>query len=197
MALKILCVADIHQEKEIWENIESAVKKHKPDVLINAGDFMDRGDARKAFDRANIKTFFVHGNWDVNLKTKNGKVTVMNNMMEEYGGYHFLGVDSRYFLGKEMYEITKDIDPKKLILITHEPPYGILDLSFFGNNAGLLEFREFAETKGPVLHVFGHIHESAGVLEHGRTLFINAAVVERRRAYMVTLPKRSVKEIKV
>lgn len=195
--MKILCVSDIHDDKKLWEGILKAVKKYKPDVLINAGDFMDKGSAKKAFDKLKVKTFFVHGNWDFNLQTDNKNVTILNNMMEVFEGYAFLGVDSRFFVHDEMYEITKGIDPKKLVLITHEPPYGILDLTLMGNNAGMLEFREFVETKRPVLHVFGHIHEAAGYLLYGDTITMNASVIDTGMAYMVTLPHAKVKEIKL
>ncbi len=198
MTLKILCVADVQGDMKIWKNIEKAIKKHKPDVVINAGDFMDKRDSKKIFDKTKVKTFFVHGNWDMNLETDNEEnVSILNNMMEEYKGYYFLGVDSRFFFHKEMYEITKDIDPSKLVLITHEPPFGILDLSYLGNNAGLIEFREFTDTKCPIMHVFGHIHESSGILEHEKTLYVNAAALELKRVYLVTLPEMEVKEIKV
>ena len=195
--MKVLCVSDVHGEKKLWKSVELAIVKHKVDVLINCGDFMDKADAKKALDGIKTKTFFVSGNWDSNLNTDNDNVTLLKNMMEVHNGYCFLGVDSRFFIPDEMYRITKGIDSKKLILVTHEPPYGILDLALFGNNAGMLEFREFDEVKKPAMHVFGHIHESAGCVSYKKTLYVNASVAETKKAFLVTLPSMDVKEVKL
>ena len=50
------------------------------------------------------------------------------------------------------------------ILITHGPPYSILDQTIRGENVGSRSlFQEFySERIKPKLHIFGHIHESYG-----------------------------------
>ena len=60
------------------------------------------------------------------------------------------------------------------VLITHGPPYGILDLPFGkGEPAGCeLLLKRVQEVK-PRVHVFGHIHGSYGKKQIGRTLFVN------------------------
>ena len=63
------------------------------------------------------------------------------------------------------------------ILMTHGPPLYYGDCCAFGNYAGceplLHEVRD--RLKNVRLHVFGHIHEDAGVWFDGRTLFVNAS----------------------
>ncbi|KAL6307091.1 Metallo-dependent phosphatase-like protein [Sparassis latifolia] len=78
--------------------------------------------------------------------------------------------------------------PKTDILLTHGPPFGILDETITHEQVGCetLAMR-LATTLRPRLHVFGHIHEAHGALiqewdadgqgrAHGeRTVFVNAA----------------------
>ena len=195
--MKILCVSDIHDDKKVLKKIDEAIEKHGIDVMINAGDFLDKKDAKKYFGKLKIKTFFVHGNWDNNIQTDNKNVSIMKNEIEEFMGYYFVGLDSRFIIIEEVFKYTKDIPSEKMILITHEPPFGILDTTWIGNNAGFLEFRELAETKKPILHVFGHIHESAGYANHEGTLFVNAAINDSGIMYIVDLPSRKITEIKI
>jgi Icc-related predicted phosphoesterase len=64
------------------------------------------------------------------------------------------------------------------IVITHGPPYGILD----GNPSepltptGDLELRQAIVRVRPRLHVFGHSHAGYGVRPTRHTLFINSAL---------------------
>lgn len=70
--------------------------------------------------------------------------------------------------------IPTDID----ILVTHTPPYRILDLPTSGNvHLGCQHLLQELNRVRPRLHVFGHVHASHGVFENGTTRFINAAVV--------------------
>ncbi|KAL8711238.1 MAG: hypothetical protein Q9220_004383 [cf. Caloplaca sp. 1 TL-2023] len=56
--------------------------------------------------------------------------------------------------------IPADVD----IILTHGPPRGILDLSAStGETVGCQHLYRALERVRPVMHVFGHVHESAGV----------------------------------
>jgi Icc-related predicted phosphoesterase len=61
------------------------------------------------------------------------------------------------------------------ILITHGPPWGILDKNPSEYNCGCEELIKFVETIKPKLHVFGHIHHSYGRLEKDGVTYINAS----------------------
>ena len=189
--MKILCVSDYHREKKFAKSVEKLAEKEKADVIINAGDYISMDFARKILDKTKFRTFTIHGNWDTDIKTSNNKVTILRNQAVEYRGYYFLGVDWGFY--SYIMELSKGIDPKKLILITHDPPYDILDLSYFGGNAGHLDLRAIVNELKPALHVFGHIHESAGYIEDKDTIFVNAALPEFEKAVMVELPERKIK----
>lgn len=64
------------------------------------------------------------------------------------------------------------------VLITHGPPYGILDKRAQGKHLGSEPLRLQLEKIQPKLHCFGHIHESYGHHWTSSTLHVNAAVVD-------------------
>ena len=68
-------------------------------------------------------------------------------------------------------KIPKDVD----LLITHGPPYEILDRVYNGKNAGSKALRQMSIMRKPKYHIFGHIHEAQGMkLLKGMT-FVNVA----------------------
>jgi Icc-related predicted phosphoesterase len=49
------------------------------------------------------------------------------------------------------------------VLITHGPPWGQGDMTYGGERAGCRDLLDVVERIRPKLHVFGHIHEGAGI----------------------------------
>ena len=72
----------------------------------------------------------------------------------------------------------KDAKGKKLILITHGPPYGTsLDLIDNMRHSGCKSIREFIENAKPMACICGHIHETAGSTDLiGKTFVINPVI---------------------
>jgi len=96
------------------------------------------------------------------------------------------------FPEKEAYndleKLFKKLKGEKIIFVTHAPPYRILDLVVedyrkygaltYGKRAkdghiGSMAFKKIDEIFKPILHVFGHIHESMGMIKVGKTTFVN------------------------
>ena len=74
-------------------------------------------------------------------------------------------------------EVHTDLD----ILVTHCPPWGILDKCQDGYRAGCRHLLYEVERAKPKYHVFGHIHEDGGKEEeHNGTKFINASILDLR-----------------
>ena len=62
------------------------------------------------------------------------------------------------------------------VLVTHGPPRGHGDrVAFGGEHVGCEDLLSAVERLAPRLHVFGHIHEGAGVTRNAATTFVNAA----------------------
>lgn len=65
------------------------------------------------------------------------------------------------------------------VLITHGPPYGILDEVLRDPRpVGCRDLLRRVEEIKPRVHVFGHIHEGYGQLEQNGTLFVNASALD-------------------
>lgn len=65
------------------------------------------------------------------------------------------------------------------ILITHGPPYGVLDLPFGRPpSVGCLDLRDKIDQIKPRLHVFGHLHYCHGTMQLGDTLCVNASSLD-------------------
>lgn len=95
-------------------------------------------------------------------------------MTPNFGNWAFM--DER---GTAINKYWSMIDSDTDILVTHGPPYGVLDQvgSFFGSkeHVGCEMLLPAVERVKPKYHVFGHIHEGHGQLELKDTTFINAA----------------------
>lgn len=77
-----------------------------------------------------------------------------------------------YEISKHWFRIPQGID----ILVTHGPPYGILDLVPNGFvKVGCPKLMNRIQEVKPKVHIFGHIHYSYGQKEFNGTRFYNAA----------------------
>ena len=89
-----------------------------------------------------------------------------------YGGA--FGMSSSEDRMKLWAKIPSDVD----VLITHAPPYGILDQSpGAANHAGCPQLLDVVQRLKPKLHIFGHAHGAHGVVSTEDTLFVNAALL--------------------
>lgn len=61
------------------------------------------------------------------------------------------------------------------VLVTHGPPLGHGDSCVGSGPQGCWDLLDFVESRPPLLHVFGHIHEGYGATTNGRTVFANAS----------------------
>jgi len=87
-----------------------------------------------------------------------------------YGGA--FGLSSPLDRTKLYAKISDNVD----ILITHGPPYGILDQApGTEHHAGCQQLLDAVLRVRPRLHVFGHAHGAYGIFDTPDTLFINAA----------------------
>ncbi len=185
--MRVVCISDTHQRHGL----------HIPegDVLIHAGDVTDRGDLKELtrfrdwFSKLKFEhKIIVAGNHDSCLVDIVGELKLIHfiylkDTMVEINGIKFYGTPyQKYFCNmafnktdaelKTIYSrIPEDID----ILITHNPPLGILDTVYDGEKVGCPVLLETVNRVKPKFHVFGHIHEAHGYLETPETTFINAS----------------------
>lgn len=175
------------------------------DVLIHAGDFCQGRtvplDAVRTFNdemaaQPHEHKLLVGGNhdWPLQLEAEIARtmltaVTYLEDSGVTIDGVKFYGSpwqpDFRFWafnlqrrcpeLKAKWAAIPDDTD----VLITHSPPFGILDLSRSSyENVGCELLRRRLETFSPKLHIFGHVHEGRGQEENNGTICLNASSVD-------------------
>jgi len=93
----------------------------------------------------------------------------------KYGNWWFMLEDNE--LEKIWKTIPNDID----ILVTHGPPFGILDCTREGITAGSKTLlKRVNELKNLKYHIFGHIHEAYGIKTVNNKTFINTSLLNER-----------------
>jgi Icc-related predicted phosphoesterase len=189
---KIVLLSDTHNSHE-------QITVPDGDILIHAGDATNRGqideivDFNRWFSQLPHKyKIFVAGNhdWLFEKRPKYSQsllassVIYLQDSSVEIEGLKIYGSpwQPAFFdwafnlkrgkqLAKKWALIPNDID----VLITHGPPFGILDETPRGDFAGCEELRKRVETVRPRLHVFGHIHSGYGAAEKFCVRFVNAS----------------------
>ena len=160
------------------------------DVVVHSGDFTMNGSQEEAIDFLNWfcdlpyrHKIFICGNHDdclygANIDGLDSNVHYLCNSGVEINGIKFYGVPM--FMAdcvtdrqsRNYARIPADTD----VLITHCPPYGILDFDD-GINYGSEELLETLSVIAPKLHLFGHIHVKHGMVEINGTRYSNGAVM--------------------
>ena len=188
--LRLLAISDIHGKIEAIKAFFSAIQKGNIlfDAIIIAGDIGSPDDEYrlakilKMFEDKNTKVFYIRGNWDVGNRDYISK-NVLNLDKSgpiEINGFIIIGHGEIF----DSYKVSRK--DKKIILVTHYPPYGILDRGFKytpyrrGSHTGLAEINKLVEIYNPIIHIFGHAHKSGGLaLYLNGTYFINVARLDR------------------
>ncbi|HUB28288.1 MAG TPA: metallophosphatase domain-containing protein [Terracidiphilus sp.] len=197
--MRIVAISDTHGHHDEVSDLPEG------DILLHAGDFMNAGyhpAEISSFNRWMGKQHFAHriviaGNHDRFFEDSPSlaRAFLTNAIYLENSG---VTVDGISFWGSPytpefmnwafMYprgpgaaryweHIPNDLD----VLITHGPPYGILDqVEPGGERLGCEELLKAVLEKKPKVHVFGHIHGGVGTFDNGTTRFINAAYLNER-----------------
>jgi len=200
--MKIAIYSDTHsKQKEI--ELPSA------DMLIFCGDMSFTGDISDIenfaihMEQTNCRyKIAIAGNHDFCFEDKRKKeaesilknhgITYLNDSGINIEGINIWGspVQPEFmdwaFNRKRGEDIQKhwNLIPEKTdVLITHGPPAGILDVTMANVHAGCENLLETINKIRPRLHCFGHIHESAGIIDRNKTIFANASVLDGRYKY--------------
>ena len=169
------------------------------DVLIHAGNFTNYGSTVEFHSTKSILKKLPHkykiivpGNNDI---TQYDPFALYPNIIflkyasTNVYGYNIYGGPS---LSDDPIPINHDLIPSNIdIVISHRPPYGILD----GKSQGEAYLLNQIQKVKPLYHVFGHVCESHGTLYKNGTTFINASICDenniiRHESIVFDLPKK-------
>lgn len=190
--MRILHISDTHGKHQHLPPLPEA------DVIVHSGDFTFSGSEEEAYDFMNWfcdlpyrHKVFVAGNHDMCLYGAEGieglpeNVHYLCNSGVEIVGWRFWGIPlfmEDHINGRQK-DYYKQIPSDTDILVTHQPPLGILDLTDYGNGIshhGDSILRERVDALSLKYHLFGHEHDAAGIQKHGMTVFSNACILDNR-----------------
>ncbi len=197
------------------------------DLLIHAGDCSHDGEIDEVLEfltwfEAQNYTYrlLVPGNHDtvfdlipehLDEECKKRGITLLNDSgciiegIKIWGSPIFPTASDRAFHRERGEDIRKhwDLIPKDTeLLITHGPPYGILD-EILGKNYGCEDLHETILQTKIILHIFGHIHMARGHTTQGGRLYVNASSlggtdqIEGFRRVLKTLNQYKLPEAKI
>lgn len=172
--MKILQISDTHNKHHLLVNLPAA------DVIVHCGDFTEHGTEKEVLDFLNWfitlpykHKIFVTGNHDTCLWNAEAIENLPKNV-------HFLQdseckIEGITFFGLAYNHSEQVIPPDADVLVSHEPPFMILDKdnNIHWGNADLK--KKILEVK-PRYHFFGHIHGAYGTEKHHGIVFSNAAL---------------------
>lgn len=195
--MKIVAVSDTHT---MYDNLIIP----DGDVFIHAGD-IDLNTQRDAIrfnkwlgelpHKYKIVIGGNHDRWLAQASTGMKQSLLSNcNYLENYSvtieGIKFWGspitpmFNNWYFMrerGDEIAKIWEQIPEDIDVLITHGPPYKILDAAPKGlwvQYVGCWDLNHYVSKVKPKIHIFGHVHFSHGTELTGKTKFYNVSVMD-------------------
>ena len=162
--MKLLIFTDTHGSLTALRRIEQKVKSQNPDLLVCAGDISifehGIGSIFRRLNKLDKKIIIVHGNHeDDDTYSKYSKILkniifihkkhhIENNLLFlGYGGGGFSQRDKEFeYLAKTKFnDAIKNNKDKKIILVTHAPPYKTRVDKLGRDHAGNRSFRNFVE----------------------------------------------------
>lgn len=192
MSITIVAIGDTH-------GFHRAITVPPGDILIHAGDASRHGEIEELDDLnawlgslPHPHKILVAGNHDFCFerdpdacRARLDNCLYLQDQAATVMGLRFYGSpwQPRFFdwafnlpRGPELRAKWERIPADTDVLITHGPPHGYGDRTFSGQQVGCADLLAAVERVRPRLHVFGHIHEDAGISRSAHTTFINASI---------------------
>ena len=178
--MKILAFTDTHGSLLALKRIEQKTKTQNPDLLVCAGDIsiFEHGiiGIMRRLNKLNKKIVIIHGNHEdditfirlsklfKNIIFIHKKHFIENNLLFlGYGGGGFSIVDKEFEkIAIKFKKIIKNNKDKKIILVTHAPPYKTRLDKLVQGHSGNKSIRNFVEKNKVYLLICGHLHENFG-----------------------------------
>jgi len=184
--MEILHISDTHGKHRLIKELPKA------DMIVHTGDMTEDGKVSEMMDFLEWfcdldyrHKIFVGGNHDLCLD--GGQIDglldnchYLNQSGVEIEGLKIWGVP--YFLSKELTtgQSWAKIPDNTDILVSHRPPYGILDFDR-NEHFGCLEILQSVQRIRPRYHLFGHVHAGYGIEKSQYTTFVNASLVRNNQ----------------
>jgi Icc-related predicted phosphoesterase len=160
-------------------------------------------DLQGMLERAGVPVYFVMGNDDGIVAggyewSSTSLLVNVNQRRVDLRGWNIVGYQYTLpFVGglfekpeaeqAEDLRALRELVDDRTILITHGPPRGIMDWDNYGSQS----LRELVDSRHPRVHLFGHIHQAAGVAWP----FINGAFPTLRAFLSIDVMSGTVEQV--
>lgn len=206
--MRFLFVSDLHNGEVFIKRLKEVAKK--ADVVINCGDIC--GAVRpfrtthplhlQAYIEAleGFEHYFILGNDDYVFETHPRRLTSLTRIGDIWiFPFEYVPITpfntNREKSEEELREMLSHANPPSpFIFVSHAPPFGILDVGGRSmKHLGSVAIREFVFSRRPILHAFGHIHESPGCEIWDGIYFLNNSYGS---AHLVEISEGRVKSVR-
>ncbi|NQV90853.1 metallophosphoesterase [Candidatus Woesearchaeota archaeon] len=188
--MKFLVFTDLHEDKKGLKELAKRASQNDIDFVIATGDISNFGRGlRNVFETMNKvgkKFYAIPGNHEegsdameqfagefehcFNLHKR--AVIIEDYVFLGYGGGGFAMEDAEFRkIARNWYGKYKG---KKIVLLTHGPPFNTNLDKLEQGHVGSIDYRKFIERIQPKLAISGHLHETVGAVDKiGPTKLIN------------------------
>lgn len=178
--MKLLVFTDMHASLSAFKKLQKKIKKKKPDIIVCAGDvsMFENGlnYILKAFNKFKIPMLIIHGNHETKSSMKKvcrklKYIHFIHGIHSKFDNAVFLGFGGGGFnkyepelkkLSKKFKRIIDSNEDKKIILVTHAPPFKTKLDKIGKSHCGTKTIRWFVKHNRVDYLICGHIHENEG-----------------------------------
>lgn len=187
--MKLLTFVDLHEDRGTLRQLVSRAKQPDVNFVVCAGDFSTFGRGMRTvleeFNQLGKTLYIIPGNHEEKIDLIDAvkpyahcivlhrrAIPIAEYLFLGYGGGGFTMEDAQFRkIAREWYGKYKR---QKLVLVTHQPPYGTKIDLLEKQHVGNIDYRKFIERVNPKLVICGHLHETAGVVDSiGKTRIVN------------------------
>ena len=189
--MRIVHLSDTHNRHHQLPDMPEA------DLVVHSGDISFAGSEDEAIDF--IQWFmslpykykvFIAGNHDnclyeanIDGLPENCFYLCNSSVMIEGAKFYGLPMFMEDAMSDKFDESIRNIPSDTDILVTHQPPYGVLDFSENIHYGDHLLLQTVLDIR-PRYHLFGHIHDAYGVEKGKSTIFSNASLLDEEYRLM-------------
>ncbi|MEM1873296.1 MAG: metallophosphoesterase family protein [Acidilobaceae archaeon] len=176
--MRLLHLSDAHCEHSM---LSSVLKREAFRIVVYTGDFECIDIAELLLEEGG-EVYVVTGELDnpAIYRLLKRESSLLDGLVRDVGDFAVAGVGGLEAVNNvKLLEnaVSRRSVEKPVVLVSHHPPAGVLDSGSPRIHGGLLEVRRLVERFKPFIHLFGHVHDSVGVLKQSGALFVNSGSI--------------------